>query len=309
MGNQLVLPSKEYESSICPLCSYNVTDVIFEFPTFKKIWPLYQCKKCDFSFIRPMPIELLEERKMESIEDAELCSPLFKKLHEILILEREIQAIRTVCQKEQIELLDIGCGTGWTSELWRRKGFLVEAVEPSKSRCDYARRQYGLKVHNCYVEQLDLPGKFDVVVFRHILEHLEHPSVIINSVRHLLKEEGVILAIVPNIDCIGRKIFGRHWEWVLPWHCNFFTPRSIVRLAESCGFRAVNTFQSPSPLYYGESLGRALQSPALESFFTKHRLAGLPVAIPLTLSGIISGYGDNVTLIARKTGKNSLQDV
>lgn len=305
MGNHLVLPSKKYDSSTCPLCGCSVIDVIFEFQALNKSWPLYQCKLCDFSFIRPMPIELLEERKMESIDDAELCSPLFKKLHESLILEREVQSIQTVCQKDHIELLDIGCGTGWTTDFWRRRGFFVEGVEPSPLRCDFARRQYGLTVHNCYVEQLDLPGKFDVIVLRHILEHLEQPSVIINSVRRLLKEGGVILAIVPNIDCIGRKIFGRHWEWVLPWHCNFFTPRSIVQLTDSCGFTPVTTFQSPSPLYYGESLGRALQFPALESFFTKHKLAGLPVAIPLTLSGIISGNGDNVTVIARKTGDDN----
>ena len=163
----------------------------------------------------------------------------------------------------------------------------------------------GLKVHNCYVEQLDLPGKFDVVVLRHILEYLEHPSVIISSVRRLLKEGGVILTIVPNIDSIGRKIFGRHWEWVLPWHCNFFTPRSIIQLTKSCGFTPVSTFQSPSPLYYGESLGRALKSTALESFFTKYRLASSLLAIPLTFSGIISGKGDNITVIARKTEQDS----
>jgi len=78
---------------------------------------------------------------MESIEDTELCSPLFKKLHESLILKREVQAILKACQKIQIELLDIGCGTGWTTDFWQRQGFLVEAVEPSQLRCDFARRK------------------------------------------------------------------------------------------------------------------------------------------------------------------------
>jgi len=141
MDNQLVLPSKKHDSVACPLCGCSVTDVVFEFQALNKFWPLYQCKQCDFSFIRPMPIELLEERKMESIEDTELCSPLFKKLHESLILKREVQAILKACQKIQIELLDIGCGTGWTTDFWQRQGFLVEAVEPSQLRCDFARRK------------------------------------------------------------------------------------------------------------------------------------------------------------------------
>jgi len=296
----LVLPTKDHDAGTCPLCGCTVPEAALEYQVDSRVWPLYRCKACEFSFIRPMPIELLEERKMESIEDAELFSPTFKKLHESLILDREVRSIRKFCDKEQIRLLDIGCGSGWTTDYWRRKGFDVEAVEPSLARCEYARKHYGLTVHNCYVEELDLPGRYDVVVLRHILEHLEHPTAIINSVRHLLKDDGIILPIVPNIDCIGRKLFGRHWEWVLPWHCNFFTPSSIVRLAESCGFTAVESYQSPSPLYYGESLGRALNSAPLEDFFASHRLAGLTVSLPLALYGVLSGSGDNITVIARK---------
>lgn len=297
----LVLPTKDHDRGTCPLCGYSVTDVAFEYQAGCKVWPLYWCKMCEFSFIRPMPIELLEERKMESIEDAEHFSPLFKILHEYLILDREARFINTIRNKAQIELLDIGCGSGWTTDFWRRKGFHVEAVEPSLVRCEYARRLYDFTVHNCYIEDLNFPGKYDVIVLRQVLEHLEHPMAVINSVRHLLNDDGVILLVVPNIDCIGRKLFGRHWEWVLPWHCNFFTPKSIVRLTETLGFNVVATYQSPSPLYYGESLGRYLSSPVVEGFFSKHRLAGLIVALPLALLGFLSGRGDNLTVIARKS--------
>lgn len=299
----LALPSKDYETTFCPLCGSSIDNIEFEYLANSMTLPLYGCKTCEFSFIRPMPLEILENRKMETIEDAELFSPLFKVLHESLVLGREARSLRRICNKTQIDLLDIGCGSGWSSDFWRRKGAIVEAVEPSLARCEYARRQYGLTVHNCYVEELNLPGKFDVVVLRHILEHLEHPAEIVNSVRNLLKDDGVILLVVPNINCIGRKLFGRHWEWVLPWHCNFFTPKSIVKLTELCGFEAVATYQSPSPLYYGESLGRVLHFPVLEGFFARYRLAGLPVALPLALLGVLSGLGDNVTVVARKSVK------
>lgn len=296
----LQLPTKTFDSYSCPLCSRRIADVVFEYCAAEKMWPFYRCDHCDFSFIRPMPIELLEKRSMESIDDAELFSPFFRWLHERYILGREERSLRSLSAEKHPKLLDIGCGSGWTTEYWQNRGFHVEAVEPSKTRCTFARNKYGFTIHNCYVEDLSLENRYDIVVLRHILEHLEDPVRIISKVYQLLKEDGLILIIVPNASSIGATLFGRFWEWVLPWHCNFFTLGSLVTLLTSCNFTISKNHQSPSPLYYGESLGRTVGSTRIEDFFMHNRMANLMVSLPISCCGVMTGRGDNVTVIARK---------
>jgi len=296
---KLTAPTQDHPPRACPLCGTLAKDVQFEYASAETAYPLYGCKACTGLFIRPMPIEKIAERKMDSLEDAELLSPAFKLLHEKLILAKEARTVRSLINKSQIELLDIGCGTGWSTDFWRRNGFAVEAVEPSPARCRFARTRYGLTVHNCYVEEMDLTRPYDVVVLRHLIEHLEKPAALLQSVAKLLRPDGLLLIVVPNLRCIGKKFFGRHWEWVVPWHCNFFTPRALEQFVVHCGYAPLASHQSPSPLYYAESLGRAMQSPALEKFFSRHRLAGLSIALPLAIIGLCTGMADNITLVAR----------
>jgi SAM-dependent methyltransferase len=298
--NQLVNPEETYDSYSCPLCGAVSVTVIYQYNYEARLFPLYQCGICTGLFIRPMPIGLIDERKMDSLVDAELISPFFRKLHETFILQKEVRIVRAIIGKSQIELLDIGCGSGCSTDFWRRQGFSVEGVEASQTRCEFARANYGLTVHNCYVEELALTKKYDVIVLRHIIEHLENPSTIIKNVTKLLHPDGVLLLIVPNIDCIGKRLFGRYWEWVLPWHCNFFTPSSLQSLVEQCEYTVCSTYQSPSPFYYAESLGRALRSTKLEQFFSRYRVAGLPISLPLAALGLFTGKADNLTLIARQ---------
>lgn len=252
----LILPTKQYPSVECPLCTALTNKVQYEYRVNNISLPLYICSSCEGLFIRPMPIQLMNERKMDTINDAELISPLFKFLHKKFILSKEIRIIRSIVNKQQIELLDIGCGSGWSTDYFRSKGFTVEAVEASQLRCEFAREKYGLTVHNCYVEDLDITKKYDVVTLRHIVEHLEQPAKILNSVVKLLSDDGLLMVVVPNIDCIGKILFGRYWEWVLPWHCNFFNPNSLHNLIEKSGFDVIASYQSPSLLYYAESLER-----------------------------------------------------
>ncbi len=296
----LLFSKQKFKSCPCPICTYNVSEVLYEYRTADGSWPFYLCSSCGFAFIRPMPIDSLHERSMESIEDAELFSPLFRKMHEKLILNREEHSLLSISGDHKLKLLDIGCGSGWTTEYWCFKGFDVEAVEPSKARCDFARSKYRFNIHNCFVEDLKLENSYDVVVMRHILEHLEDPVRILNSVNYLLKKDGLVLIVVPNCDSIGVKLFGRHWEWVLPWHCNFFTPASLIKLLTSCGFGVETEYKSPSPLYYGESLGRLIRSTSIEEFFNRNRIANLIFSLPISLVGLFTGKGDNLTIIARK---------
>jgi SAM-dependent methyltransferase len=177
----------------------------------------------------------------------------------------------------------------------------VTGLEPSAIRAKIARERHGLKVIPSYIEHFNSSENFDVIIMRHIIEHLENPLSVLKTVRAHLKKDGLILIIVPNIDCIGRFIFDTKWTWVLPWHCNFFNPKSIASLLNKAGFEVLKSYQMPSPLWYPKSFLRVLPFGAnfIKALYSKLSALSFIFFIPLIALGFISGLSDNLTIIAK----------
>lgn len=262
---------------------------------------IYQCNSCGLMFARPVLIPALTDRQMDSVDDAELFnSPLLKALHEHLNINREIAAVKRIVGRGGFSLLDVGCGTGWTTNIWQRAGARVTGLEPSRARGELARQRYGFRVIPCYVESLESSERFDVITMRHVVEHIEDPHAVLEQVRSHLNSAGVLVIIVPNINCIGRFVFGTKWTWVLPWHCIFFSPRSLSALLERAGFDVVKSYQTPSPLWYPESFARRFPNiPWVEELFRKFRALSVMAFAPLVLAGYLLGISDNLTVVAR----------
>lgn len=286
----------------CPSCDAEVRTVRYRYMQDDKESWIYRCAHCSLMFARPIFIHDISHRQMDSVDDAELFNNSFlKKLHEHLIIKREIRHVRKIFSRKEFSLLDIGCGTGWTSSVWKKEGAQVTGLEPSAVRGKIAEERYGLRIISSYIEELVNTEHFDVIVMRHVLEHLENPLSVLSKVKHHLHKKGLLVIVVPNIDCIGRFIFGTRWAWVLPWHCNFFNPGALSFLLERAGFETIKSYQTPSPLWYPESFLRTL--PFGKSFVEKfyNRLSALsfvPFA-PFIAIGFLLGLSDNLTIIAR----------
>ena len=84
-------------------------------------------------FARPVPISVLAERQMDSVVDAELFhNSLLKKLHRNFVVKREIDRVKHLLGRERFSMLDIGCGTGWTTHIWQEEG--AEARQQTQPR-------------------------------------------------------------------------------------------------------------------------------------------------------------------------------
>jgi len=237
---------------------------------------------------------------MESVGDAEMFnSNILRSLHERLIIRPEIIKVRKFLGRNDFSMLDIGCGTGWISQIWADTGVRVTGLEPSHPRAEIAR-QRGLRVLSCYAEELNTNECFDLIVIRHVVEHLEYPAKILRDLIHRLTPNGLLLIIVPNIDCIGRKIFTTDWTWVLPFHCNFFNPRSLRTLLDACGYDIAQIYQTPSPLWYPESFARRFPRVGRLLSMTP---ASMLLFAPLIALGYITYHSDNITVLASPTKK------
>lgn len=301
MGMLIAKRYKAIEGVICPGCGALAHTVKYEYVVGDARSSIYSCGGCDLMFLSPLVLADLDNRQMDAVDDAELFNnALLKNLHESFIIKKEIRKVRRKLGDGSLSLLDIGCGTGWTTSIWKKGGFDVTGVEPSQQRGDYARKKYGIRIISGYVEDVPLGEKFDVIVIRHVLEHFESPYPVLRSIRNLLNKNGLLVVIVPNLNCIGRYLFNTNWTWVLPWHCNFFNPRSLRHILSRSGFKVLNCYQTPSPLWYPESFLRAFsQFNLISKAYHKLSIVFFVPFAPLIALGYIAGFSENLTIIAK----------
>jgi 2-polyprenyl-3-methyl-5-hydroxy-6-metoxy-1,4-benzoquinol methylase len=271
----------------CPACGNPAADIAYVCEDAGKRSDFFRCRECTFLFARPVLIPELESRQMDGIANAELFnSRILKAVYARYFIKKEIKALRRAKGPGRLRLLDVGCGTGWTTRVYADHGFEVVGLEPSRVRAAYAREHQGIEVVCDYIEN----AEFDVVVLRHIIEHFADPGTVLRKIRGFLKKDGLLLVVVPNINCFGRYMFETRWAWVLPWHCNFFTPGSLRRFLAEEGFETLEAYQTASPLFPNR---------LVRWFFGSNRVLAMVLCAPLALIGKWLGMGDNLNAVAR----------
>ncbi|MDP8266588.1 MAG: class I SAM-dependent methyltransferase [Candidatus Aceula meridiana] len=287
----------------CAICRSQEAKEIYEYSYENKEYLIVQCLSCGHLFIASNLLVSLSSRSMETIEDAEMHgSRAMKNLHKQFIIKKEIKKTRQIISKPHPRLLDIGCGTGWITNIWKESGFDVVGLEPSQQRARIAESKYSFPVCKSYIEDYFPEEKFDVIILRHVLEHIENPTEILNKIRSWLGAGGMLIITVPNINSIGRYLFRKNWEWVLPWHLHFFKPDTLMALTQKTGFQKVHFYQTPSPLWYPASFGRIFRkgSKLRQYFCQAPSVIKLLPFFPLILIGYIFNLNDNMTLFLKK---------
>jgi 2-polyprenyl-3-methyl-5-hydroxy-6-metoxy-1,4-benzoquinol methylase len=146
--------------------------------------------------------------------------------------------------------LDIGCSVGYLLDEAKRAGFGKTAgVELNRGAAEVARKK-GHTIHLEPVETLDIgPGKFDVISFNHVLEHMLEFRPFLAKVRELLKPDGIVYCGAPNYDSFMRRLLGKSWYgWGMPDHVWHFDPRTFLSVLEDGGF--ASKIFTRNALYY-----------------------------------------------------------
>lgn len=83
-----------------------------------------------------------------------------------------------------------------------------------------------------------------VAVMIHVLDHLLDPLPMLEQIRAKLKPEGRIAIVTHNEHSILRTLMGVRFPPFCLQHPELYNPRSITRLLESAGYRAVEVSRS-----------------------------------------------------------------
>lgn len=149
--------------------------------------------------------------------------------------------------RERGSLLDIGCGNGRLLLLAKADGWVAEGIEISPEAAATASALSGAAVRTGTFPggMPVLDGKYDLVVLRHVLEHIPDPPGAMAAIGALLSDGGRALFEFPNIDGLDarwRRALRRlhlhrklHPSTYVPGHCCEYCRKSFKALLERSG--------------------------------------------------------------------------
>ncbi len=146
-------------------------------------------------------------------------------------------AVEILKSKVNSSAIDLGCGFG---------SKLVSMIEPL---CD---KVVGIDLPVCINgarkihpdsnvifecgnldEDIDIPGKFDVIICADVLEHLSKPEIAIANIIKHLKLDGLAVISTPDNDTVKEETITH------PEHLNFWNEKEFVSLLESNGLEVM----------------------------------------------------------------------
>lgn len=138
-------------------------------------------------------------------------------------------------------ILEVGCGTGVFLNEMRRRGWSVIGIEPNAYASDYARRRFGLDIFQGTLEQFNpAEESFDVIYLSNVLEHLSTPARDLRRMQRALKQKGLLVLSIPNLESLDRRLFGESWiGWELPRHLYLFPHTALVSFFARLGMQIV----------------------------------------------------------------------
>lgn len=150
-------------------------------------------------------------------------------------------------------ILEIGCAEGWTGALLKSTGKAseVHGIELVPEVAERARTRLDSVIAG-NLETMEFPfqdGYFDYILATETLEHLTKPEAVLERLKPLIKEQGVMIASVPNmrhIRLVWQLVIQGEWQYADSGpmdrtHMRYFTRKSFARLFTDGGYEVVKS--------------------------------------------------------------------
>lgn len=86
-------------------------------------------------------------------------------------------------------------------------------------------------------------GAFDVVIIKHIVEHLPDPAKALNEIGRVLQPGGILILATPNLGSLLKPWKGPRWiGYQDPTHISLKEPEEWLRLIQEAGFSFERVF-------------------------------------------------------------------
>ena len=162
-----------------------------------------------------------------------------------------------------LSILDVGCGSGELLLGLRNCGFKnVLGVDPYVSSSIVY--DGGIEVRKCQLKEVE--GRFGLIMFHHVFEHVEDPKQTLLEAKNLLQKGGQILIRIPVSDSAACEKYRENWVQLdAPRHITLQTRDSMEVLARQLGLRIENVVYDSTALQFWGSEQYCNDIPLMDS--------------------------------------------
>ncbi len=138
-------------------------------------------------------------------------------------------------------LFEVGAGRGEFLYEAKKRGFEVAGLEPGAQGVAFAQSQYGICLEQKLASSMRFEKSYDVVVMRHVLEHLDDFYECLRKIyEEGLAPGGALFLKLPRLDSWEAKFFGKLWRgFDLPRHRVHFTKNGLMKILRKLGFEDI----------------------------------------------------------------------
>jgi len=228
----------------CVLCGNNSAKIISSKVRDSKINKVIKCEKCDHVQLSPIPSRdediIFYDNNLQEKNLKQSFSLRDHKKKSKIDTRRRFDLVSTICKKTD-KILEIGSGYGFFLEEMKKSGYDITGLEVSKERRNISKKVTKAKIldKNLMEKNVDF-GKFDVIVFFHVLEHISDSVSFLKNLKKILTENGRIIIEVPNYNDFQIDLNDAYRKWHFQRaHIHYFTPKTLKKILQKSGFKNI----------------------------------------------------------------------
>lgn len=197
------------------------------------------CNRCDYISISKVPSNKIIETIYSKFYRHP--SPMLEKFNP----SRDIFFLKKLLSYKNIikynKVLEIGCFDGFILNKLKQKKFNVYGCEPSDGA--NIAKKFGIKVKkNFFSKKLFINKKFDLIILRHTLEHIENVNKFLKEIFHVMNDKSIFVIEVPNL----RFYLNRGLLEVFSFqHIHYFSIKTFRELAVKLNLKILSATETP----------------------------------------------------------------
>jgi 2-polyprenyl-3-methyl-5-hydroxy-6-metoxy-1,4-benzoquinol methylase len=197
----------------------------------------YGCADCKTIFIHPVPIEQLKK-----IYPSNYYSFVNKPKNVVVGLKewldkRFFKKILKQLQAQQINVLDVGGGTGWMLDVLKKtdKRIGLTQVVDIDEKAKRIAEEKGHAYFEGTIESFTTDKLFHLILMLNLVEHVADPLAVLQKAQSILAPGGIIVIKTPNTMSWDARLYKRsYWGGLhCPRHWTIFSEKSFRILLQS----------------------------------------------------------------------------